>query len=91
VSSDTLKALFQSRASANQTLKDGWREFYKRYPGSGGIINLSVVGFNDDKTLAVVYAGVSCGPLCGEWNWHLLEKKNAAWKEVPGVMCHTIS
>jgi hypothetical protein len=91
VSSDTLKAIFERSASSNQTLEDSWQEFYKRYPGSGGIVNLSVVGFNNDNTLAVVYAGRSCGSLCGEWSWHLLEKKDASWKEVPGVGCHTVS
>jgi hypothetical protein len=91
VSSDALKALFERSASANQTLEDSWREFYRRYPGSGGIVDLSVVGLNHDKTLAIVYAGVISDPLFGEWRWHLLEKKDAGWKEVPGVRCHTVS
>jgi hypothetical protein len=87
----SLKALFERGASANRTSNDSWREFYQRYPESGGIIDLSVVGFNDDKTLAVVYAGVSCGSLCGHWSWHLREKKDGTWKAVPGAMCYTVS
>lgn len=87
----SLKALFESSASANRDLNDSWQEFYERYPGSGGIIDLSVVGFNNDKTLAVVYAGRSCGSLCGYWSWHLLEKKDGTWTQVPGVKCLAVS
>src|SRR5262249_17501172 len=32
-----------------------WDGFYSRYPDSGGYIELSAVGFNPDKTVAVVY------------------------------------
>jgi hypothetical protein len=85
VSSDTVNLLFKERGA------DGWQDFYKRYPDSGGFIILSPVGFNKAKTLAVVYTGSSCGGLCGLWRFHLLEKANGKWKEVPGVTCITVS
>jgi hypothetical protein len=85
VSSDTVNLLFKERGV------DGWQDFYKRYPDSGGFIILSAVGFNKAKTLAVVYTGSSCGGLCGSWRFHLLEKTNGKWKEVPGVTCTTVS
>ena len=91
LSPDSLKSIFEHRPSSYETLNDNWKHFYKSYPGSGGVITLSVVGFNSDRTVAVVWAGVGCGSLCGEWQWHLLEKKDGTWKEVPGVMCHTVS
>ena len=82
VNSDTIKVL-----------ADGWNweGFYKRYPRSGGILQVSAVGFNKDKTRAIVYSGASCGSLCGSWSFHLLEKMDSGWKEVPGVSCHTVS
>ena len=82
VSSDAIKAAF----------KQGfWDSFNGRYPGSGGYITLSAVGFNKEKTLAVVYTGSSCGGLCGSWGFHLLEKVNGVWKAVAGVTCFTVS
>lgn len=86
VSSDTLNLLFKGLGLVGR-----WRDFYKRYPNSGGFIILSPVGFNKAKTLAVVYTGSSCSELCGLWRFHLLEKVNGKWKEVPGVTCTTVS
>jgi hypothetical protein len=57
----------------------GWDGFYQRYPDSGGWIELSAVGFNANKTVAVVYMGHHCGPLCGGGGFHVLEKKDGQW------------
>ena len=67
----------------------GWDEYYRRYPESGGLIELSAVGFNVDKTVAVVYMGHSCGPLCGGGTFHVLEKVDGKWKpfEWKGSSC----
>ena len=70
---------------------DDWESFYERYPESGGFIIMSAVGFNKEKTQAVVYTGTSCGMLCGRWMFHLLEKVDGNWKTVPGVTCITVS
>ena len=63
--------------SAIQT--SGWEGFYQRYPDSGGWVELSVVGFNVNKTVAVVYMGHHCGRLCGGGGFHVLEKKDGKW------------
>ena len=63
--------------SAIQTA--GWEGFYQRYPDSGGWMELSAVGFNVNKTVAVVYIGHHCGPLCGGGGFHVLEKKDGKW------------
>ena len=57
----------------------GWEGFYQRYPDSGGWMELSAVGFNVNKTVAVVYIGHHCGPLCGGGGFHVLEKKDGKW------------
>jgi hypothetical protein len=60
----------------------GWEGFYQRYPDSGGWMELSAVGFNVNKTVAVVYMGHHCGPLCGGGGFHVLEKKDGKWVAV---------
>ena len=82
VGSDAIKAAFKERFGDS---------FKSRYPGSGGYITLSAVGFNNTKTLAVVYTGSSCGGLCGMWGFHVLEKVNGKWKTAGGVSCFTVS
>jgi len=57
----------------------GWKAFYGEYPDSGGFIELSAVGFNKDKTVAVVYMGHSCGGLCGGGTFYVLAKHDGKW------------
>jgi hypothetical protein len=57
----------------------GWEGFYQHYPDSGGWMELSAVGFNANKTVAVVYMGHHCGMLCGGGGFHVLEKKDGQW------------
>src|SRR5215212_10127331 len=52
VSRESIDALFK-----DDNLGRGWKDFYAKYPQSGGFIQLSAVGFNADKTLALVYKG----------------------------------
>jgi hypothetical protein len=62
------------------------------YPkSSAAMVFMSAVGFNNEKTRAVVYMGSSCGGLCGSATFHLLEKADGGWKEVPGYMCRVMS
>ena len=82
VSSDTIGVLFKNGE---------WEGFYRRYPDSGGYIVMSAVGFNKEETRAMVYMGSSCGGLCGSWRFHLFEKVQRKWKEVPGITCTTMS
>ena len=57
----------------------GWTRFYKKYPDSSGLIFLSKVGFNPDRTQAMLYAGRQCGGLCGSGSYLLLNKRNGKW------------
>jgi hypothetical protein len=72
---------------------EGWRDFYVKYPKSGGYNVLSAVGFNPDKTIAIVYVGHSCGGLCGGGSYHVLTKKDRIWTEIPwhGASCNWVS
>lgn len=50
-------------------------------------VRMSPVGFNRDKTQAIVFVGSSCGGLCGHWRFHFLEKIHGRWSEIPVAMC----
>ena len=60
---------------------DGWGGFYRKYPDSGGYMQFSAVGFDADRTRAMVYVAHSCGGLCGGGMHHLLQKIDGAWRE----------
>jgi hypothetical protein len=57
-----------------------WETFGKRHKGSNGWIELSAVGFNADKTIAIVYSGHHCGWLCGGGGFALLQKTDGKWQ-----------
>lgn len=66
---------------------DGWKHFYERYPDSGGSLELSAVGFDADRTKALVYFAHHYEYLGGEYSYHLLRKTGGNWQDslVPGV------
>ena len=57
----------------------GWKNFFSKYPNAPGILLVSRIGFNSDKTEAIVYAGKSCGTLCGEGYYVRLTKIGERW------------
>lgn len=71
----------------------GWKSFYEKYPKSGGFNEVSAVGFNADKTVAVVYVAHSCGGLCGGGSFHVLQKKDGNWQALKwkGSECKWVS
>jgi hypothetical protein len=64
--------------------QEGW-DFHKRFPSSGGFYYwFSAVGFNRQRTRAIVNMGYGCLPsaLCGGEQPHFLEKQGLKWQEV---------
>jgi hypothetical protein len=72
---EEIKTMFESPG-------DGWKRFYETFPGSPGIFQFSAVGFNADKTVAIVYMGKQCHWLCGGGTQHVLQKKDGKWQRV---------
>jgi len=70
ISSEEWKSTFE---------RGSWEKFYERYPNSRGYIDLSPVGFNKEKTVAIVYMGHHCGNLCGGGTFYVLQKKDGKW------------
>jgi hypothetical protein len=65
------------------SVSDCWKRFYTKYPGSPGIITVSRVGLNRDRTLAFFYVGNQSAQLAGEGRLHVLKKERDVWVELP--------
>jgi hypothetical protein len=64
----------------SQGSDDGWKEFYKRFPESGGTTNLSRVGFSKDGKQALVYIGRQAFSLAGRGRLAILSWNGKNWK-----------
>lgn len=69
----------------------GWERFRKEYPDVHGYVELSAVGFNADRSFALVYSAVHCGPLCGAGGFVTLAKKKGVWRKNKDRLCSWIS
>jgi hypothetical protein len=56
--------------------------FYEKYQDAGGMISLSKVGFNKDRTEALVRVKLIFCPLCSLGGKVLLRKERGAWRVV---------
>jgi hypothetical protein len=74
ITDDDLRTIFHGKWGDLE-----WINFYRRFPDSRGFIMFSRIGFNTDRTQALVYVGSRCGPRCGDIYFLLLEKLNGAW------------
>jgi hypothetical protein len=59
--------------------RDNWRAFYSKYPNSPGYITVSRVGFDSNRTHALLYFEFQCGGLCADGSYRLLTKKDGVW------------
>ena len=64
-------------------------ELGAKYRGAPGLYTFSEVYFNAHHTVALVYAGVWCGSLCGHWFWSAFRLKDGQW--IPLRWASTIS
>jgi hypothetical protein len=64
----------------DSAFKNGsWPAFYKRFPGSPGILGFSRVGFSADGAQALFYASGTCGGLCGGGEYVVMERRDGRW------------
>lgn len=75
-----LKRIGESESQAIFQEGKGWEEFYKKYPSSQGLLELSKPGFNGDATQALVYVANQGSWKGGAGYYVLLAKENNAWK-----------
>lgn len=74
------RILIDETNSEQKSNKPDISEFFKEHPGAGGIVRLSRIEFNKEKTEALVEAEfTNCG-LCGFGKRISLEKNQGVWK-----------
>ena len=56
-----------------------WLAYYKRFPGSPGILTFSRVGFSEDGAQALFYVADRCGGLCGGGFYVVMQKRSGHW------------
>lgn len=67
--------------------QDGWwKDFYKKYPNSQGILSFSRVGFSPDGKQAIFYASNGCGGKCGTGTYVIMEKVDSGWKVAKEIL-----
>lgn len=72
LNAETFEAFFRNGVS-------GWKDFYREYPDSSGLITFSNVGFNAEAGQALVYVERTCGPRCGGGRLVLLRLSDERW------------
>ncbi len=75
ISRECLQALLKKKPP-----QDGvWHVIEETYPGAGGVVSFSPIGFSLDGEQAVFGVGFSCGPVCGNGVGVLMRKRAAGW------------
>ncbi len=80
ISSEELLYLFNSK-DVNQ----GWSNFYRKYPNSNGIIEMSRVGFSPDKSQAIVAVEHYYGSLGADGLLIYLIKEQNSWRIIKTI------
>lgn len=66
--------------------RNGSKSFEQLFPGAGGVISFSHVGFDPALREAIVVVSDVCGGLCGSGHRYILRKKQAHWAVVSKMM-----
>jgi len=64
------------------------RQRYSFMPDFKGVAHLSPIGFNADRTQAMVHLAIAC-PVCGHAGWYVLERKPGEPWRVAGRIIQT--
>jgi hypothetical protein len=80
--SKVFRSMPDSRADKDyaEKVQSGWQQFYEEYPGAQGILTISRVGFNSNKSLAVVYIANTASLMLASGKLFFLAKKNGTWE-----------
>jgi hypothetical protein len=57
----------------------GWPAYYKRFPGSPGMLGFSRIGFSADGQQAFFYATNNCDVLCGGGEYVVMDRLGGRW------------
>lgn len=67
---------------SGKDMSKAWTAFNKKFPGANGYVIVSNVGFNEDRTQALVDISNKCGDKCGAEQFVLLTKINGSWSVI---------
>ena len=70
---------FISTAEEREIFRIGWNEFYRRFGKNAGITRVSRVGFNSDKTLALVHVWGAVAANGAAGTFFLLQRNQEKW------------
>jgi hypothetical protein len=56
-----------------------WPAYYKKFPGSQGLLTFSRIGFSVDGTQAFFYYSNRCEGLCGTGEYVIMERHDGHW------------
>jgi hypothetical protein len=71
---------FISKAEHDRLFQSGWADFHKTYGKNASVLELSRVGFNQDKTLALFHVSGGMDRMAGGGTLYLLERKGSKWE-----------
>lgn len=74
-----LTRLEEQEIFASQDVEAGWQEFYRRFPGSAGLVEVSPPGFGAGGTQALVLGVRRSGSLDGAGVLMLFERRAGRW------------
>lgn len=77
-----VKYSFINKEEFDRDFENNIKDFSKKYPNGGGLIEFSSIGFNVEKTQAFVSVDFTYCGLCGFGSHLLLEKIEGNWKIV---------
>lgn len=61
-------------------IDEAWKQFYQIYPSMSGILTFSRVGFNSDKSQAVVYVRYDGNVMSSHGEYFVLVRKIGSWE-----------
>jgi hypothetical protein len=73
---------FISRRDQNamfRELSTGWKDFHRVYGKEAELISVTRVGFNPEKTLALIHVSSAIDKMAGGGMLYLFERKNGKW------------
>jgi hypothetical protein len=84
----TLLSASKFRAFFRERYNGGWDVFYRKFPDAEGFKTLSRVGFNRDKTKALVYVVSAYTTIDTFTTFVLLQKTRGEWRRVQDYTCN---
>lgn len=60
--------------------ENGWKKFYEKYPGSGGLFTFSNIYYSQDNKTAIFYHSLRRNGLNGHGALTVMENANDGWK-----------